>query len=163
MHCSLRRIASFFPSPLRPQGVLHHGRSPFFTTSASEFFIPLARAVFMTSETSPSPLPKKSLPRAIPMPRFMPPACCARPLARLTGFASSVGYVSRGQAPWLLYAAPPSGGALILPRLPPRGNFPTPRMRGATAIASAWTHRDTDAGTTRTRKKRTGTRGTGDT
>ena len=48
------------------------------------------------------------------------------------------------------------------------GNFPrqdeSPAgWRGGTAIASAWTHRDTDAGTTRTHKKRTGTRGTGDT
>ena len=37
--CSLRRMPPPSP-PLRPQGVLHHGRSP--------FFIPLARAVFMT-------------------------------------------------------------------------------------------------------------------
>ncbi len=58
--------AGNFP-PLRPQGVLHHGRSPFFTTSASEFFIPLAGAVFMTSKTSSSP------PRTVPMPRIMPP------------------------------------------------------------------------------------------
>ena len=40
----------------------------------------------------------------------MSPACCARPLARLTGFACCVGYVSRGQAPCLLYAAPQDAG-----------------------------------------------------
>ena len=71
------------------------GDSPFFTTSASEFFIPLARAVFMTSET-----------------KF-----------------------------FIFPIIPPAHGV--------RSRFPTPRMRGATAIASAWTHRDTDAGTTR--------------
>ena len=45
----------------------------------------------------------------------------------------------------------PEANSLLLP-LPcvsGRSRFPTPRMRGATAIASAWTHRDTDAGTTR--------------
>gem|GEM_PF-5791682 len=35
------------------------------------------------------------------------PRAGARPLARLSGFIYFVGYVSRGQAPWLLYAVPP--------------------------------------------------------
>ena len=43
----------------------------------------------------------------------------------------------------------PEANSLLLPRVSGRSRFPTPRMRGATAIASAWTHRDTDAGTTR--------------
>ena len=49
------------------------------------------------------------------------------------------------------------------PRREPRQVGSPAGWRGGTAIASAWTHRDTDAGTTRTHKKRTGTRGTGDT
>ena len=54
------------PLPVTPaRAFFTMGDSPFFTTSASEFFLPLARAVFMTSETSPSHPPKKSLPRAV--------------------------------------------------------------------------------------------------
>ena len=107
---------NFPPSVTPARAFFIMGDSPFFTTSASEFFIPLARAVFMTSETSPSP------PRAIPMPRFMSPACCARPLARLPGFAYIVGYVPRGQAPCLLYAAPQYAG-LSFCRGSRRGEF----------------------------------------
>ena len=68
------------------------GDSPFFTTSASEFFIPLAGAVFMTSETSPSP------PRTIPMPRFMSPACWRTP-AGAAGGVHIFFYATRGSRP----------------------------------------------------------------
>ena len=77
----------------------------------------------MTSNASSSP------PRAVPMPRFMSPACCARPLARLTGFTYIVCYVSRGQAPGYCYAAPQYAG-LSSCRGMSRGEFPNPAHAG---------------------------------
>ena len=50
------------------------------------------------------------MPRAVPMPRFMPPACCARPLARLPGFRFVL-FLYEGLAP-LAIAMPPLPGLL---------------------------------------------------
>ena len=95
------------------------GDSPFFTTSASEFFIPLARAVFMTSNASSSP------PRAIPMPGFMSPACCARPLARLSGFECIVGDMCPGGKPPGYYMPPRHPAGLSSCRGSCRGGIST--------------------------------------
>ena len=113
--------------PLRPQGVLHHGRSP--------FFIPLARAVFMTGRKTCSSSPSEPpffVPGVCPPPlglRFMSPCAprrthasllchpCAgaRPLARLAGFRFVL-FLYEGLAP-LAIAMPP------LPGLPSSRGF----------------------------------------
>ncbi len=168
-------------SPLRPQGVLHRGRSPFFTTSA--------RAVCITSETS---LPPKTsrvsglalspcngrhttsegcqplvfnafdiqarilaggiMPRTLfaaahgdmgmrnnlSAPSFCVPGVRPPPLhsalyrPQFCGLVYCCSTLRGARAPRYCYAAPPSGGALVLPQRMPRGTLPvTPAGRSS--------------------------------
>ena len=92
------------------------GDSPFFTTSASEFFIPLARAVFTTSNASSSP------PRTIPMPSFMSPACWSTPAGAAVGVHIFF-YATRGSRPSLLLCRPAIRRGYEIPSAPCAASF----------------------------------------
>ena len=84
------------------------GDSPFFTTSASEFFIPLARAVFMTGRetcSSSSSHPQGAPLRVITSPLWPLSPCASRTAGAAPGFLFVL-FLYEGLAP-LAIAMPP--------------------------------------------------------
>ena len=118
--CSLRRMPPPSP-PLRPQGVLHHGRSP--------FFIPLARAVFMTGRKtcSSSSLSCRSAQHGggiSPAPGYHRSAMASVTLRfahRWRGCRGSNSFFVDNQGASPLSTLWRPSGTLILPRREPRG------------------------------------------